>query len=671
MSVPSLSSAGSESFLAPAVPIGLRTPPLDCSPPRARLPYTAGSACRVPVSSPDRVHRRRRRGVSGLRSNRSFWWLSGSQFLGAFNDNIFKQFILILAIKIQIDWLPIDAQATAFAIFSLPFILFAILGGSLADRFSKRQVIVAMNTAEIGVMILGAVAFALDAISVDWAISGAMLVLFLMGTQSALFGPSKYGILPEMVEEKQMTRANGIINMLTNVAIIFGTLFATYLYDFLHPVVGPGHPNWWSGLVFITIASAGWLLSLNIRKGIAADPERKLIGNPLVGFSEIRHVARDRPLLAAVLANSWFYFVGAMAMMAFNSYGENLLGMTGGGELFFWVAIGIAAGSLLASRLSGEYIELGLVPVGALGMGIGFAALYWLPAEPIWLIDVFLLVAGVSGGIYLVPLAAYIQQRPPAREKGRVLGAQELLNFTLIFLSAAVYALLVSDSIFAFDERQVMLALGCLAFFGALGTFLTAPHVAIRFPLWLLTHTIYRIKVLHIDRIPRRGGALIVVNHISYADPFLVGASLPRYVRFLMHRSFTKVPLVGPFSRIMKAIPVSDADGPRALVRSLEAAAEYARNGELVCIFAEGGISRTGNLLPFSKGLELVARAGNVPIIPMYLDRVWGSIFSFKGKKFFFKRPLKFPYPITGVTERRHRLPGPPGCSGTERRSTR
>lgn len=584
-----------------------------------------------------------------LGKNSSFWWLSGSQFLGAFNDNIFKQFILILAIKIQVDWLPGDAQATAFAIFALPFILFAILGGSLADRFSKRQVIVAMNIAEIGIMILGAVAFALDVISVDWAIVGAMAVLFLMGTQSALFGPSKYGIIPELVDEKQMTRANGIVNMLTNVAIILGTLFATYLYEFLHPVEGPGHPNWWSGFFFVTIATCGWLLSRRIKRGNPADPGRRLVANPAVGFSEIRHVAKDRPLFAAVLANSWFYFVGALAMMALNSYGEHILGLTAGGELFFFVAIGIAAGSLLASRLSGEFIELGLVPLGALGMGIGFAALYWLPIEPIWLINLLLAFAGLSGGIYLVPLAAYIQQRPPAKEKGRVLGAQELLNFLLIFLAAGTYALMVSETFFAFDERQVLLALGALAFFGAIGTFLTAPHTAIRFPLWLLTHTIYRIKVLHQERIPRRGGALIVANHISYADPFLVGASLPRYVRFLMHRSFTKVPLVGPFSKVMRAIPVSDADGPRALVKSLEVAAEHARNGELVCIFAEGGISRTGNLLPFSKGLEMVARAGDIPIIPMYLDRVWGSIFSFKGKRFFFKRPLKFPYPITAV----------------------
>ncbi|MFQ5653418.1 MAG: acyl-[ACP]--phospholipid O-acyltransferase [Planctomycetota bacterium] len=620
--------------------------------------------------------------MSTLEGNRSFWWLTASQFLGAFNDNAFKQFILVLALSIQIAWLPLDAQATAMGLFSLPFILFALLGGSLADRYSKRRIIVTMNWIEIVVMALGMIAFSLELISPTVAIASAMGVLFLMGTQSAFFGPSKYGVIPELVEEENLTRANGIINMTTHAAIILGTAAAGLLYRFLH---AQGLPFYASGPFFVAIAAIGFLCSLGLRRLPAADPARAVNANiaavPLHALRELRFLSGDRSLLLAVLASSWFNLVGACALMALNAYGREVLILKDAGStLLMWTAGGIAVGSLLASLLSGQRVELGLVPLGAAGMAVGFWSLaavepdYWinglasvapellgglsmlrLEASVIlslidpsyWIISICLVITGIFGGLYIVPLNAYIQQRPSKEEKGRVLGALELSNFVFIFLAAGVFSILASESIFALAARELMVAIGLLTLAGSVIIFSFTPHYAVRLVLWLVTHSLYRMKVMNADRVPRKGGALLVSNHVSYADPFLVGSSISRYVRFLMHRGFFKVPIIGRFGRLMRAIPISDSDTPRELLQSLQLAGDHVARGRVACIFAEGGITRTGNLLPFSKGLERIAARAGVPIVPVYIDRMWGSIFSFRKGRFLFKLPERIPYPVT------------------------
>ncbi len=585
-----------------------------------------------------------------LGSNRSFIALTCTQLLGAFNDNVFRQFILLIALNVTVSWLPIDGQSMAMAVFALPFVLFAILGGSIGDRIRKRNVIVAAKMLEIGVMALGMGAFALQGIDPNLSIIAMLGVLFLMGTQSAFFGPSKYGILPEMVNEKDLTRANGIVNMTTNVAIILGTVVAGFIFTYLHGVdeVSAGHPYWWSGFFFITVALVGWSSSLFIGEGRpAADPDRPLRWNPIDGLREVKFLSEDRALLGAVLATGWFYLVGALALSVLNVCGKEVLDLgDGGSRLFFFVASGIAIGSLLASRLSGDHIEIGIVPIGGILMTCGFAAVPFVN-ETLLAYGITLVVAGIGGGLYLVPLAAFVQDRATGKEKGRVQGAQEMITFLFIFASAIVFEVFRNEQLMALSPEGAVFALAALSLIGTLGVCLAVPHISIRFPLWILVHSLYRVTVIGGEKIPRRGGVLIVVNHLSYADPFLVGSAVPRFVHFLAHRQFSGKSLIGMATGLMRAIPVSKDDGPRTILKALDEAGKRAEEGNVVCIFAEGGISRTGNLLPFSKGLERIARRGNVPIVPMYLDRVWGSIFSFRGKRFFFKRPLRIPYPIT------------------------
>ncbi|MEC9475730.1 MAG: MFS transporter [Planctomycetota bacterium] len=585
-----------------------------------------------------------------LGNNQSFKALTVTQLLGAFNDNVFRQFILLIALNVSITWLPIEGQSMAMAVFALPFVLFGILGGSIGDRFRKRNVIVKIKVLEIVAMSLGMAAFFLQGIDPNLSIIAMLAVLFLMGTQSAFFGPSKFGILPEMVEEQDLTRANGIINMTTNVAIIMGTVVAGLIYTFLRPDPdAPAvHPYWWSGFFFISVSICGWASSLFIGEGRPpADPDRPLRWNPVEGLREVKFLAGNRPLLGAVLASAWFYLIGALALAVLNECGKEILDLgDGGSRLFFFVASGIAIGSLLASRLSGDHIEIGIVPIGGILMTIGFALVPFVD-ETLWSWGTMLVIAGIGGGLYIVPLAAFVQDRATGREKGRVQGAQEMLTFLFIFASAFVFEIFQNDQLLALAPEGSVLALAVLSLVGTLGVSLAVPHISVRFPLWLLVHSIYRIHVIGGNKLPRRGGALIVANHLSYADPFLVGSAIPRFVHFLAHRQFSGRSLIGMVTGLMRAIPVSSEDGPRAILRALDEAGKRAEEGNIVCIFAEGGISRTGNLLPFSKGLERIARKGNVPIIPMYLDRVWGSIFSFRGKRFFFKWPLRIPYPIT------------------------
>jgi len=624
-----------------------------------------------------------------VRGNRSFWWLTASQALGAFNDNAFRQFILLLALSlgttIQLP-LGLDAQAIAMGIFASAFVLLALLGGSLADRFSKRRVIVGMNLVEVFAMLLGFFALASASwISTQAAVYASLVVLFVMGSQSALFGPSKYGILPELVPEEDLTRANGIISMTTQLGIVGGMVIAGGLIELLRigSEEGLRFPVHYAGFFFVTVATIGFACSLGVRKVPAADPTRKLeLGIhrvPIHAVREFRWLAQDRQLLVAIVASSWYWLIAGLSVPALNAYGSEVLGrLSSGSTLFFWVAIGIATGSLLTSRLSKSSIELGLIPIGALIMACGFSAIYWIDAlmvtvDSFQFISLFLpleqilacgllFLAGIGGGLYVVPLLAFIQQRPSKEEKGRVTGIHELANFCFILISAAVYQVLAGSSLLDLRPQQVMIAVAALTLFGSAAIFFCIPHLAVRLTLWSLIHSIYRITVLNPERIPKSGGALIVANHVSYADPFLVGASMPRYVRYLIHRDLMKVRVVGFFARMMRAIPGASTDKPREILKSLDEAGKAVAEGDLTCIFAEGGISRTGNLLPFSRGLERVAKTAEVPVIPVYLGRVWGSIFSFRGGKFFFKRPLKLPYPVTVAIGE----PLPPGSSAAQ-----
>lgn len=574
-----------------------------------------------------------------LLRSRSFSALTISQFLGAFNDNAFKQLVLLLALSSSLPWIASSpwiasyGQALGSAVFALPFVLFSPLTGQLADRFGKRRIILWANAAEIGVMVLGGVAF------LSMRFEAVLVVLLLMGLQSTLFGPAKYGSIPEIVEAKDLSRANALIQMTTFVAIVLGTaLGAQLLGAHLDRLLIPA-------AIFVCFATAGFLASLFMRPLPAADPVRRICFNPVRELVRQYSLVRgDRPLVLAVFGSCLFYVIGAALMLAITSYNE-WLDLSAGqvGLLLTLLSLGIAAGSILAGRLSGDRIESGLIPAGLLGMAVAISAVLLAPNSVAWL-RVCLVLAGLAAGLFTVPIRALIQHRPSPETKGAVLGFSEVMDFVGVFLASGLYALL--NGVLGLDPPTILATLGALTLALTVGSFFYTAEFALRFWLILMIRTLYRIRATGTERIPKSGGAILVCNHLSYVDPFLVSAAIGRPVRFMMYRDFYAVPGIGLFSRLMGAIPVSSEDSLGEKRASMERAAELLRAGELVCIFAEGSISRSGGLMGFRRGLERIARASGAPIVPLALDGVWGSVFSFVGGRFFWKLPRRIPYPV-------------------------
>ena len=559
-----------------------------------------------------------------------FFW---TQFLGAFNDNFYKMVVTLVALNAGAGAGSAYVDVIAL-LFILPSALFSGYAGHLADVYSKRAVLVAVKMFEIVVTVLALMAF------LTTGVEFMLPIVFLMGLHVAFFSPAKYGILPEMLPDAQLSRGNGLLEMSTFVAIILGTSLS-----------GPIYMAWkdrpvWIGAVLVFLAVLGTWMSLAIPKVPPASGTRTFRLNPFGEiWSGIKRLYPDRPLWLTVIGISYFWFVGALVLLDILFFGKELLALDESHITLLgtFLAAGIGIGSLAAGRLSGDKVELGLVPAGSIAMGISLILLSSAgrsyPATAATLIAV-----GFSGGLFAVPLNALLQQRSGRDEKGRLIATNNFLNTVAIALAAGAHWALRSRLNLAPD--RIVLVLGFFTLVATAVVLRLLPDYFARFSLWLLTHTIYRIRIVGQEHVPFRGPALLVCNHVSYADALLVGASVQRFIRFLMYAPHYEIRSINWLLRLMKAIPVS-ARSRREIVQSLARARAELAEGHVVCIFAEGGISRTGNLLPFKRGFEKIVEGMDVPVIPVHLDRVWGSIFSFKQGRFFWKRPERIPYPVT------------------------
>ncbi len=572
------------------------------------------------------------RDALGVRGFQPFLW---TESLGALNDNIYKMVVSLAAVNIAIG-AGGGSQFLSMAqgIFILPFILFSGYAGYFADAYSKRTVLIATKSFEIVAMGLAVVAFSTGRIEFMLA------VLFLMATQSAFFSPAKYGILPEMLADKDLSRGNALLQMTTFAAIILGTSLGTLFVDSLSDRL------WVVGLMLLAIAVAGVTASL----GIAPVPASRSAGrfrlNPWGEISVgVRRLWNDRRLWLTVAGISYFWFLGALLQIAVLLFGKRALGADDleVGALLVFFAIGIGIGSMVAGRLSGDKVELGLVPLGAIGMGV-FSMLLSASAPSYSWAATWMMALGFSGGFFIVPLNAFLQQRAEQGERGRLIAAAGFLS-NLAILAASLLSWVLSDRL-AFRADQTTLLAGGLTLLGTLYVLKVLPDFLIRFLLWLLTHTVYKIRIEGQRHVPFRGPALLVCNHMSLVDGFLVGACIQRFVRFMVYRPYFEMKVFRWALRLTNAIPVA-AGSPREIVESLQRAREELRQGHVVCIFAEGSVSRTGNLLPLTRGFERITKDLNVPVIPVHLDRLWGSVFSFSEGQFFWKWPRRIPYPVT------------------------
>ncbi|HSU56548.1 MAG TPA: MFS transporter, partial [Candidatus Dormibacteraeota bacterium] len=400
-------------------------------------------------------------------------------------------------------------------------------------------------------------------------------------------------------------------------------------------------------MILICLAGPGLFACLGITRVPAADPAKIFQPNFIAELvARLRPMRGDRPLILAILGNIYFSFLGSLLLLNLFFYGHDILHVSKLqiGFLSAALALGIGAGSVAAGYLSGGKIEYGLVPIGALGMSVVCASLA-VPGLALRGALIRLALLGFTGGFFIVPISAILQHRPEKTKRGEVLAAANLLSFVGVFLVWPVHYVLVQ--VLNLSPLHVFLFGGAATLAGAVYTIWLVPDSMLRFVLWFLTRTIYRIKVFGRDNIPERGGALFVCNHLSQVDAMLLLASTDRPIRFLMYKAIYEQRWIKPLADILGVIPISSEQRPREMLQSLQAASDAIRNGEVVCIFAEGQITRIGQMLPFRRGFERIMKGLDAPIIPIALDGVWGSIFSFEKGRFLKKWPRQIPYPVT------------------------
>ena len=585
-----------------------------------------------------------------------------AQFLGAFNDNVWKLVVALLAVKsIDIgesagDFGPEFESAAQiqiiipFIVFTLPLMLFSLPAAIIADRLSKRTVIIAMKAVEIVLMATGTI------ILLSNRSEGPLLLLILglMGAQSAFFSPAKYGILPEILPHERLSAGNGVLELWTFLAIITGTAMGGILLEVLSV------HRWAIGILLTTLALFGFIYSLSVPRVPRARSEGSI---PDTVRSAWNAIQSDRVLRLSVLGLILFWFILNLLGQNILAYANLVLELSDikTAAILTAFAIGIGGGSVLAGKLSASKVEYGLPPLGSIGLFLTIALLGCIKPQ---FLGTFVLIAlsGVASGLIIVPLHALVQWRSPKDRRGAVIA---LSNFFVFGGMLAGSVVLLGLYIAGIKSPEVFVVTSLILLGCTIWAIRLLPDALLRLVLVVLTHTVYRLRVIGRSNVPEAGGALLVPNHGSFADGLYVLASLDRPVIFLVESSYFHHPLLKPFMKSLRAVPLASSSGPRELLSALREAGKRLEEGELVCIFEEGQITRTGMLGPFRGGLERIVKGHTTPIIPINLDRVWGSIFSWAGGRFVTKVPEQIPYPVTVSFG----TPLPPGVSFHEVRT--
>lgn len=569
-----------------------------------------------------------------------------TQLLGAFNDNIFKQ-SLILAILYHLSVggdrnLLVNLCALLFI---LPFFLFSALGGQFGEKFNKDALMRALKLAEVVIMLVGAAGFLLGSLPL------LFLALFAMGTHSALFGPVKYSILPQHLRDDELVGGNALVEMGTFLAILAGTIGAGVLMS--RQAYAPA-----VGIAVVLVAACGYLASRGIPRAAAALPQLQLDWNIFKqSWAILRLGLGQRPAVSrSLVGNSWFWFLGAVYLTQIPTYAKELLhGDESVVTLILTVfSVGIALGSMLCEKLSGKKVEIGLVPFGSIGLSLFGILLWWhsggfpVGAAPFTWLEVLehpqswavlgdILGIGVFGGFYIVPLYALIQARTEEDKRARVIAANNILNALFMVVAAVVSILLLSVARLSIPQLFLVLSLMNVAV--NVYIFKIVPEFTMRFLVWLLSHSMYRVDHQNLEAIPDEGPVVLVCNHVSFVDALLIAGSIRRPVRFVMYYKIFRLPVLNFIFRTAGAVPIAARhEDERIYEEAFRRVAQYLKDGEVVCIFPEGKLTADGEMNEFRGGVERIIEETPVPVIPMALQGLWGSFFSRDPDKGFFRR---------------------------------
>jgi 1-acyl-sn-glycerol-3-phosphate acyltransferase len=573
-----------------------------------------------------------------------------TQFLGAFNDNVFKNALVIMLAFQAAASTPLDPSVLvnlAAGLFILPFFLFSATCGQLADKYEKSRLMRLTKLMEIGVMLLGVAGFYLHNLPMLFT------ALFLMGAQSALFGPTKYGILPQHLDSTELVGGNGLVEMGTFLAILLGTLVGGVLIG----LQGIGVLS--VSVTIVVIAILGFIASVGIPEAPATDPGLKINWNPFTEtWRNLRFASGNRTVFLSILGISWFWYFGATYLTQLPVYTRENLGGTAEVVtlLLTLFSLGVGVGSLLCERLSGRRVELGLVPFGSIGITLfGIDLFFAVPGQAsgalvdvagflqkpeAWRVIWDVVLIGLFGGLYIVPLYALIQQRSEPSHRSRIIAGNNILNAAFMVLSATVAIGLLKAGL---DIPQLFLVTALFNAAVALFIYGLVPEFLVRFMIWILMHTMYRLRVRGLEKIPDEGACVLVCNHVSFVDALILGGSVRRPARFVMYYKIFKVPLLSWFFRTVKAIPIAGMkEDPQMMERAFDEVSQCLKDGDVVVIFPEGALTADGEIAPFRQGIEHIIQRDPVPVYPMALRGVWGSFFSRRDGPAMAKLPRRF-----------------------------
>ncbi|OBU23458.1 MFS transporter [Photobacterium aquimaris] len=583
---------------------------------------------------------------SNLLTKRRFLPYFLTQALGAFNDNVYKNILLIFIAYASAHTLPLSADLLinlAAGLFILPFFLFSASAGILADIYDKAKIMRIVKLAEVIIMCCAAVAF------IYQSYLTLLFLLFLMGTQSAFFGPAKYALLPQHLKKSELVSGNALVETGTFLAILLGTIIAGV-------IANSDNGRYIAAISVIIFAILGYLTSLAIP---AAPPSQQHVKFQWRPWQQTRHTMKiaqqDKIIFQCIIGISWFWFLGACYLTQFPNFARTNLGGQASSVSFLLTlfSIGIAVGSMLCDRLSQHRVDPGIVPIGCFGISLFGFGLYamtpsvipatdgiiaFISQPSLWPIFISLLLLGVAGGIFIVPLYTLMQQRAKEDQRAQIIAANNIWNAVFMVISAI--AAIVCLSLLQLSIPQFFLLLAGLNSLVLLYIYFQAPDFFWRFVVWVVTHTMYRVRHHNLNNLPQQGGTLLVCNHVSYMDALLLAGACPRPIRFLMDKDIYNLPIVNTFCRACKAIPV-DANDRKSVRTAFAQVATYLENGDIVCVFPEGHLTQDGEIAPFMRGIDLIIKRSTVQVIPVALQGLWGSYFSREGGHALLKWPKR------------------------------